>query len=142
MGGTGVLVFADLLSLLLRQNLGLLQTPKFAPKFKLVLYATFESRKLALCLDLLQGLHQISRDKNLNNFELVLRISQENPERWDAEYLRRQLQNWHGQTGIERVYVCGPPSMNEMFDRTIDAILSNEQERRNHGIERSKVDIM
>jgi NAD(P)H-flavin reductase len=106
--------------------LGLLQNPCFSPKFKLVFYATFESRKLALALDLLQGLQQISRDKNLNNFELVLRISQENTERWDAEYLRRQLQNWHGQTGIERVYVCGPPSMNEMFDRTIDAIVNNQ----------------
>jgi hypothetical protein len=32
--------------------------------------------------------------------------------------------------------------MNEMFDRTIDAIVSDEQERRNHGIDKSKVDIM
>jgi NAD(P)H-flavin reductase len=142
LGGTGVLVFVDLLSLLLRQNLGLLQSPKFSPKFKLVLYATFESRKLALALDLLQGLHQITKDKNLNNFELVLRISQENRQRWDAEYLRRQLENWHGQTGIQKVYVCGPPQMNEMFDRTIDVIVNDEQESAKYGIDKSKVDIM
>ena len=69
--------------------MGLLSSPKFSPRFKLVLYATFDSKKNAYALDLLKGLHQISKEKNLNNFELVLRISQENPERWDADYLRR-----------------------------------------------------
>ena len=141
-GGTGVLVFADLLCLLLRQNLGLLSSPKFSPRFKLVLYATFDSKKNAYALDLLQGLHQISKEKNLNNFELVLRISQENPERWDADYLRRQIEIWNGQTGIQKIYVCGPPSMNEMFDRTLDAMLLNAEDARGLGIDRSKIDIL
>jgi NAD(P)H-flavin reductase len=66
-----------------------LKSPKFSSKFKFILYATFDSRPLSLALELLQGLHDISKQKGLNNFELVLRISQEKQERWDADYLRR-----------------------------------------------------
>lgn len=97
---------------------------------------------MALALDLLQGLHDISKEKNLNNFELVLRISQEKAQRWDAEYLRRQLENWNKDSGIEKVYVCGPPKMNEMFDRTIDEIVRDEQMAKTYGISRPKINML
>jgi hypothetical protein len=80
-GGTGVLVFMDLIALMLRQSLGLISV--LSPKFKLILYASFENRASAFNLDLLQGLHDISKQLNLDCFTLVLRISQESPgERW------------------------------------------------------------
>ena len=71
----------DLIALMLRQSLGLISV--LSPKFKLILYASFESRASAFNLDLLQGLHDISKQLNLDRFTLVLRISQESPgERW------------------------------------------------------------
>jgi len=91
-----------------------------------VLYASFESRPNALCLDLLNCLHNVSKERNLNNFELVLRISREKAtdERWNAEYLQRQLENWKD---LAKVYVCGPPAMNETFDRAFDQILRDQE---------------
>ena len=58
-GGTGILVFIDLVALIIRQNLGLLNSsppiPIFAPgsTFKFVLYASFASREDAIGLELL-----------------------------------------------------------------------------------------
>lgn len=60
-GGTGVLTFLDLVALILRANLGLLNTediPIFGTKstFKFILYVSFASRKDSLALDLMEGL--------------------------------------------------------------------------------------
>jgi hypothetical protein len=61
-GGTGVLVFMDLIALMLRQNLGLLKekSPINGTSFKFVLYASFPSRKDAIGLDLLEGLNNVT----------------------------------------------------------------------------------
>jgi len=63
-GGTGVLVFMDLVALMSRQTLGLLNNQPsvriFEGKtFKFVLYASFPSREEALGLELLEGLREI-----------------------------------------------------------------------------------
>lgn len=75
-GGTGILVFVDLLALLLRCNLGI-SDPIFKPSFKFVLYASFASREDALALELMEGLQYVSKCQKNNNFELHLRISNE-----------------------------------------------------------------
>jgi hypothetical protein len=63
-GGTGVLVFMDLVALMIRQTLGLLNNKPsikiFEGKtFKFVLYASFPSRSDAVGLELLEGLKDI-----------------------------------------------------------------------------------
>lgn len=91
-GGTGVLGFMDLVALLIKVDLGLVDPasiPIFGKgsTFKFVLYASFASRADAIALDLLEGLHEISKAKKLGNFELVLRLSNESKQRWDDTYI-------------------------------------------------------
>jgi predicted ferric reductase len=67
---------------------------------------------------LLEGLRDITKAKGLSNFELVLRISSEqNGEKWDSDFVRRQMEV-REKENLKKVFVCGPPAMNELFDRT------------------------
>jgi hypothetical protein len=79
-GGTGVLVFMDLIALMFRQNLGLFKEKGFLnmSSFKFVLYASFPSRKDAIGIDLLEGLDDVTKTLGLKNFHLELRFSNEN----------------------------------------------------------------
>jgi hypothetical protein len=96
-GGTGVLVFMDLIALILRQNLGLLKEKSFLNMslFKFVLYASFPSRKDAIALELLEGLSNVTKTLGLNNFHLELRFSNENRisrnNRWDRDFILRNI---------------------------------------------------
>ena len=96
-GGTGVLVFMDLVALMLRKNLGLLteKSPINGSSFKFVLYASFPSRKDAIGLDLLEGLSHVTKSFGLNNFHLELRFSNENRisrnNRWDRDFIIRNI---------------------------------------------------
>ena len=81
-GGTGSLVFVDLVALLLRVNLGLID-PDVIPifsrgsTFKLVLYISFPNRADSIALPLFTALDEITKARKLKNFELILRISNE-----------------------------------------------------------------
>ena len=79
--GTGILVFVDLIALMIRVNLGLIDKQHcrlFArgSSFKFVLYASFPTKFDAAGLELVQGLRDITREKGLDNFELILRIKE------------------------------------------------------------------
>ena len=54
----------------------------------------------------------------MSNFHLFLRLSQEkvNPQRWDENFIRQEIGKF-GFKNIQKVWVCGPPVMNETFDR-------------------------
>ncbi len=127
-GGTGVLVFMDLVAYLLRQNLGLIEekSPLSGSTFKFVLYASFPSRKEASGLDLLEGLFNVTKALGLSNFHLELRFSSENRlsrgNRWDRDFIIRNIEIWDKED-FAKGYVCGPPPMNELFDRTIDSLI-------------------
>jgi hypothetical protein len=92
-----VLVFMDLIALMLRQNVGLLKekSPINGASFKFVLYASFPSRKDAIGLDLLEGLNNVTKGLDLNNFHLELRFSNENRlsrnNRWDRDFILRNI---------------------------------------------------
>jgi len=127
-GGTGVLVFMDLVALLLRYNLGLLNNqasiPIFEGKtFKFVLYASFPSKIDAVGLELLEGLRDVTKGMGLSNFHLELRFGNEaRGTRWDREFIIRNVEIWQKE-GLSKAYVCGPPVMNELFDRTIESLI-------------------
>ena len=57
----------------------------------------------------------------MNCFRLHVRLSQEgvNAERWNEEFVRREIEKSGGARNIERLWVCGPPAMNETFDRLL-----------------------
>ncbi|CDW78413.1 cytochrome b5-like heme steroid binding domain containing protein [Stylonychia lemnae] len=122
--GTGILVFVDLVAFLIRQDLNLLDDVQNKildrKKFKFTLYASFPNEEQVLCHDLIQGLQDIVSKNDEKNFELILRISSQSKQRWDEQFIQRQLEV-QTQTDLRKIWVCGPPSMNELFDKTLDA---------------------
>ena len=142
--GTGALVFLDLVSQLLILNCfaadgkGLPDEMKFfQPGFKLHLYAAFQSREQAIGLDLIEALQQVNQLLGLNNFKATVRLSQtDGPKlpRWTPEYIESELMPYQGQ--MQKVWVCGPPVMNEMFDKALGNLSEKLQ------LEPHQVDIM
>ena len=91
--------------------------------FKFVLYASFATREDAIALELLEGLHDITKTLNLRNFHLELRFSNSGvAHRWDRDFITRNIDIWNKE-GLTKAYVCGPPAMNELFDRTIESLV-------------------
>jgi hypothetical protein len=93
-GGTGTLVFVDLVAHLIRKNLNLLkeeEEDKISDKnFKFVFYVSFPNRQDSVALELLEGLHELTKRLGMNNFELVKRISNEGKQpRWDDSFIER-----------------------------------------------------
>ena len=78
-GGTGILVFSDLVAYLVRLNLGLLQEGDDniidQHNFKFVLYASFARPEEVIGGEMLSGLQAICEKKGLRNFELIFRFS-------------------------------------------------------------------
>ena len=59
----------------------------------------------------------------ITNFKFILRLSEtepgtEKPRRWDADYIKDELTPLAGQ--MKRVWVCGPPIMNQNFDKAFE----------------------
>ena len=132
-GGTGSLVFIDLIALLLRVNLGLVDPdsiPIFSrgSTFKFILYVSFPNRPDSVALSLFEGLDEVTKAKKLKNFELVVRISSESKQgRWDEAFIEREIGKYDKKQKksdkLARVYVCGPPPMNELFDKTLSQLI-------------------
>ena len=131
--GTGCLVFIDLVAFLLRANLKLVDAESIpilskGSTFKLVLFVSFPNREDALALPLFEGLHQITQAKGLSNFSLHVRISSEQKQgRWDLDFIEQQLDKFSRKKKrdeeLAKVYVCGPPPMNEVFDRALTGMV-------------------
>lgn len=122
--GTGVLVFLDLVSQLLLLNIFKKQGKAipsgmdyFQPGFKFHLYVAFQDRKQSIGLDLIEALVDINKELGCDNFELTLRMADgkgTKQPRWNPEYVESELGKYAGQ--LKKVWVCGPPSLNQMFD--------------------------
>ena len=92
-------------------------------KFKLVLYVSFTSRPTSTALTLFEALEEYCNKNGLTNFELHKRISSDliNEQRWDEKYVLKEMKKYFP-TEVGRVWVCGPPSMNETFERAFDTV--------------------
>lgn len=70
-GGTGVLVFTDLVAFLVRKNLQILKENEnnlLADDFKFVFYVSFPNRVDSVALELMEGLDELTRKLGLKNF--------------------------------------------------------------------------
>lgn len=52
---------------------------------------------------------------DIKNFQLIPRFSNESKERWDGDFVNKQLAAVGAD--LKKVWVCGPPIMNEGFDK-------------------------
>ena len=146
--GTGALVFLDLVAQLL-----VLNTFKhdgkplpeeiesfYQPEFKFILYVAFQDRKQSIGLDLIEALEKVNEKLGLNNFKVIVRLSdpdkgEEKKPRWTPNYIEKELSQYEGK--LRKVWVCGPPAVNEMFDKTFNQELLTRLQ-----LEKHQVDIM
>jgi predicted ferric reductase len=109
-GGTGALVFLDLVSRIILNNLGV--TPnEFGKDFIFHFYASFRSEEESYGLELCSKLVELNKKKNLNNFSFNVRLSNSKAksEHWNQAFIAKELKT---KGTIKRVWVCGAPSMN------------------------------
>jgi hypothetical protein len=136
--GTGTLCFVDLVAAVLQSHLGIFNnnssindarkvsrdgTEMDAHSFQLKLFVSFPRRNESVALEFLEAAEAFCRRENIDNFHLYVRLSQEgvNPQRWDENFIRQQVSALGGAAQIQRLWVCGPPVMNETFDRVLSA---------------------
>ena len=81
---------------------------------------SFQNRAQSIGLELFEALEAYCKRTKTNNFRLHLRLSQEgvNPGLWDAQFIRREISQL-GCKNVQKVWVCGPPAMNETFDKVL-----------------------
>jgi hypothetical protein len=76
-GGTGALVFLDLVARLILNNLKLLPVEqRFKPDFKFIFYASFKSKESSLGVDLCQKLAELNKRLGIDNFSFTLRLAE------------------------------------------------------------------
>jgi len=75
-----------------------------------------------VALSLFEALQKYCQNKGLRNFELNLRLSKEkvNPERWDEKFVLQEMGKFAPKE-VNRVWICGPPVMDETFERAMDS---------------------
>ena len=121
--GTGILVFLDLVSaLLIKSTFERLSKPlpdglddRIGKDFRLHLHVSFKNQEEAIGLDICEKLRDIS-----SKFKLTVRLGEISSLRWGKAYLNTELEKIEGE--IKRIWVCGPPSMNQAFDRGFELI--------------------
>ena len=91
--------------------------------FKLYLFVSFPNRQDSIALELFEALANYCNRHGLQNFDLYVRLSQEdqNPKRWDQDFVLQQLKQFNVDE-IEKIWVCGPPTMNETFDKAFHSL--------------------
>ena len=128
--GTGALVFLDLVAQLLIKNC-FESDGKPVPKqmamydrsFIFHLYFSFADREQAIGLELIEALEKINMKLGLTNFKATVRLSKTEGERlprWTPDYIENQMTPLAGH--IQRIWVCGPPMVNQIFDKTLEKI--------------------
>ena len=75
----------------------------------------------------------------IDNFVSTVRLSKTDDgskalPRWTPEYIQEQLEVYKGQ--LAKIWVCGPPGLNETFDKTLGKLMLELN------LSRDQVDIM
>ncbi len=109
---------------LIRKNLGLLSHEENSQldstSFKFILYASFPSKEDSVARDLCEGLSQLCGKQGLKNFQFIERLSNVSKERWNSDFIKKTIEPHHND--LARIWVCGPPRMNEDFDKTLEVL--------------------
>ena len=107
--------------------------------FQFHLYVSFQNEDNSIGLDLCQALLDLNKKLRLKNFKLVVRYSEPKkdpesdkiikPRRWDKNYIAEELYPLRGK--MARIWVCGPPVMNQCFDQSLEDLQEKLQLRSN-----------
>ena len=131
--GTGVLVFLDLIShMLLRTYYKHYVDPAKVPKemhqlkddFTFMFFVSMLSMDSEIGLNMCEALQKVNRKLGETNFKLTVRISKRwdgfRGEVWDKKFVEDQLAPHAGD--IRKVWISGPPGMNETLDKSFDEL--------------------
>lgn len=124
--GTGALCFVDIMAHIALAELGLLTAEDheagsiLTDSFQMKFYASFPSKAEGVAWDLMDALNEYCKRKGSNSFELIPRLSKEkiNTARWNESWVENTLLKYPAKD-VQRMWVCGPPVMNETFDRAL-----------------------
>jgi NAD(P)H-flavin reductase len=134
--GTGALVYLDLVARMILQNSGNLPADceRLGEDFRFHFFISFVNRDEAIGLDLCEALLELNKAKGIENFTLTVRLSEQKDGapravRWNKDYIMPILKSIEAgtfgfsqtpvKTKIKKIYVCGPPMMNEAFDKDL-----------------------
>ena len=124
-GGTGVLVFVDLVCYLMRKTVAGMENgfkaiddedfSDLADGFRLVLHLSVSKRDEAIGIELYEGFQQLCDKLSLDTFKLMANFTREGGARLTAETARSIME----QEKPEKVWVCGAPLYNEIFEKDL-----------------------
>lgn len=129
--GTGILPFMDLFAYLGRKMMkksGYYQDEEFdeiSDKAYFIIYAYFPTRKDAIGIELVEAVQKIYKKHFMGDqFYFNLILTQEGGEKFNDDELMELIQDYStANQGINRLQVCGPPSMNLQFQRLAPKIM-------------------
>ena len=128
-GGTGVLVFLDIVARMALQTCKVLPESEkpFADDFSFMLYYAAPSMTEAIGVELCQHFEKVCSKAGYEKFKFVLRLSDSTDKgpRWDKDFLEKELKPLAGK--IRKIFACGAPSMNETFDRALGPMIKDLQ---------------
>lgn len=131
--GTGVLVFLDLVShLLLRAYYKHFVPAEDMPEqmtqlnddFTFLFFVSMMSMDSEIGLNVCEALEKVNRKLGITNFKLTVRISKRwdgfRGAVWDQKFVEEQLSPFAGK--IKKVWISGPPAMNETLDKSFEKL--------------------
>ena len=92
--------------------------------FVFLFYVSMPSMDSEIGLNICEALQKVNRKLGETNFKLTVRISKRwdgfRGEVWDQKFVEDNLSSYAGK--IKKVWISGPPSMNEALDRSFDKL--------------------
>ncbi len=130
--GTGIVPFIDLITFTLRYMVYKVSKNHFKkednlllnnenatfkdildPSFRIHLFTTFANPESAIYMNVFQELEKLDQKYNLDVFKLTTRYSSEKTERWNKNFIHKNLTPI--KSAINRVYLIGPvPFMDDI----------------------------
>ena len=111
--------------------------------FKLTMYVSFASFNEAIGYKLMDSLHKFNERRGRDNFKLIPRLLFEgiNERKWDEQFIEQELfdERKFDLEKITRIWVCGPPSMNQLFDKAFESLRAKKGSKM---VPAEKIDIM
>ena len=132
-GGTGILPYMDLFAYMVRNviaknspNNCILSGEKFDHDMSdvhLILYTYNQNEQNAVGYDFVSQMAEVYKHFGIENqFTLVPKFTRQGDKRLDKEAMFEILTNQKNSSGLDKIWVCGPPPMNNLFYRYIKEI--------------------
>ena len=101
--------------------------------FKFIFYVSFVSEADSIGLQLLEAFEQYCQRNGKLNFDLYVRLGLEgkNLRRWNQEFVQDEMRKYN-LSEIQKIWVCGPPKMNEAFDRAFSELNQDGMQLKPH----------